>query len=90
MNFKEAQRCFKNNELSRAMEILNEYIPENTSDYQAVLLRARIHYRMQNWGDAINDYALVLDIEPDNPEAKSGMEMARNILGYFTPDMFNP
>jgi hypothetical protein len=31
-----------------------------------------------------------LELDPDNPEAKSGLEMARSILGYFTPDMFNP
>jgi hypothetical protein len=45
---------------------------------------------MQKWGDAMNDYSAVLDIEPLNQEAKAGMEMAKNILGYFTPDMFNP
>jgi len=31
-----------------------------------------------------------LENEPENQEAKSGIEMAGNILGYFTPDMFNP
>jgi hypothetical protein len=45
---------------------------------------------MQKWGDAMNDYSSVLELNPDHLEAKSGLEMARNILGYFTPDMFNP
>ena len=57
---------------------------------EALLLRGRIHYKMQKWGDAMNDYSSVLELDPDQPEAKSGLEMARNILGYFTPDMFNP
>jgi len=45
---------------------------------------------MQKWGDAINDFASVLENNPDHAEAKSRMKMAENILGYFTPDMFNP
>jgi hypothetical protein len=38
----------------------------------------------------MNDFAAVLDIDAQNAEAKTGLEMAKNILGYFTPDMFNP
>jgi len=38
----------------------------------------------------MNDYGSVLEIDPDNREAKSGIEMSKSILGYFTPDMFNP
>ena len=45
---------------------------------------------MQQWGNAMNDFSQVLDIEPENQEAKTGQEMAQSILGYFTPDMFNP
>jgi hypothetical protein len=55
-----------------------------------LLLRGRIYYKMQRWGDAMNDYAAVIEIEPQNHEAKVGIEMSKNILGYFTPDMFNP
>jgi hypothetical protein len=32
----------------------------------------------------------VLELQPENQEAKTGLEMAKSILGYFTPDMFNP
>ena len=45
---------------------------------------------MHKWGNAMNDYATVLEIDPNNQEAKTGLQMAKNILGYFTPDMFNP
>lgn len=87
---KEAQRLFQQNELPGALNILNEYISDGAVDSVALQLRARIHYKMQNWGGAMNDYAAVLEADPENPEAKSGLEMARSILGYFTPDMFNP
>jgi len=86
----ELKQLVDQNELSRSLELLNELIRLDSTDVSALQLRARIHYKMQKWGDAMNDYSSVLELEPDNPEAKSGLEMARNILGYFTPEMFNP
>ena len=72
------------------LAILNEQIQLNANDVPALQLRGRIYYKMEKWGDAMNDYSTILEIDPENTEAKSGLEMARNILGYFTPDMFNP
>ena len=86
----EAKLLFEQNELLGSMEILSRIIQINKNNSSAFLLRARIHYKMQNWGDALNDYYSVLEIDPENQEANSGVEMAKSILGYFTPDMFNP
>lgn len=90
MNISEAKKLFEQNELNKAMEILNELVLQYPADVHALLLRARILYKMQKWGDAMNDYSAVLEIDPANSEAGSGLEMAGSILGYFTPDMFNP
>jgi hypothetical protein len=90
MDITELKQLVEQNELSRSLEILNELILADRNDVSALQLRGRIHYKMQNWGGAMNDFSSVLEMEPDNPEAKLGFEMAQNILGYFTPDMFNP
>ena len=90
MNITEAKQLFDQNELTKALEILDELISKDGSDFHALLLRSRIFYKMQRWGDAMNDYSSLLEIDPENPEAKSGLTMARSILGYFTPEMFNP
>ena len=90
MDLREAKQLFEQNELEKALQILNELIAKNGTDIQALNLRGRIYYKMQKWGNAMNDYATVLEIDPVNAEAKSGLAMAGNILGYFTPDMFNP
>jgi hypothetical protein len=90
MDITELKKMVEQNELLKPLEILNEWIELNSSDVQVLQLRGRIHYKMQNWGMAMNDFSSVLELEPDNPEAKSGLKMAQNILGYFTPDMFNP
>ena len=90
MDFTEASQFFEQNELGKAKEMLDQLILENPTNIQSHLLRGRIFYKMQKWGEAMNDYNSVLEIEPKNAEANSGIEMARSILGYFTPDMFNP
>ena len=90
MGINEARHLFEKNELAAALGVLNKLIFEDSSDLSLLLLRARIFYKMQKWGDAMNDYNSVLEIDTVNLEAKSGLEMARNILGYFTPDLFNP
>lgn len=89
-SFDDARTLFEQNELNQSLEVLNEILRENSADLPSLNLRARIHFKMQKWGNAMNDYAAALEIDPENQEAKSGMEMAKSILGYFTPDMFNP
>jgi hypothetical protein len=86
----EAKALFDQNELSSSMETVSRYLSGDKENMEALLLRARIQYKMQRWGDAMNDYYAVLEVDPHNQEAKSGVEMAISILGYFTPDMFNP
>lgn len=86
----EAKAHFEKHELPEALNLVNEYLSGDKDNVDAMLLKARIQYKLQRWGDAMNEYHAVLDIDPDNKEAKSGLEMAKSILGYFTPDMFNP
>lgn len=90
MNILKAKQLFEQNELIKSKEILTQLIFDNPVDIDSLILRGRISNKMQNLGDAMNDFAAVLDIDPDNLDAKTGLEMAKSILGYFTPDMFNP
>ena len=86
----EAKVLFDQHELVGSLVIVNRIIENDSGNRDAFLLRARIYYKNQLWGKAMNDYYSVLEIDPNNQEAKSGIEMAKSILGYFTPDMFNP
>lgn len=86
-----ARSLFENNDLTESMEIVTQLITnKNEHLAEAFILRARIHCKLQNWGSAINDFSSVLELDPANQEAISGIEMVKSILGYFTPDMFNP
>lgn len=90
MSYTEAVCFFEKHEMENALEILNRLIIQNQADIKVLLLRGRIFYKMQRWGDAMNDFNAVLDLDSNNQEAQAGIEMAKNILGYFNPEMFNP
>ena len=85
-----AKQHFEAGELEIAHNILDSIVLQNEPVAEAFMVRGLIHFRKQKWGDAINDFARVLELDPDNSEARHRMEMVKNILGYFTPDMFNP
>lgn len=62
--------------------------PQNSEAY--LFLKGQIEQKFQNWGEAINAYNSVLEIDPDNEEAKNNLHLIQNILNFWNPDMFNP
>lgn len=86
----EVKALFDKHGLADSLSLVKEYLVTDKNNVDALLLKARILYKLQRWGEAMNEYQAVLEIDPNNKEAKSGLEMAKGILGYFTPDMFNP
>jgi tetratricopeptide (TPR) repeat protein len=62
--------------------------PGENSEY--FLIKGAIEQKYQNWAGAINAFNKVLDIEPDNEEAKNNLHLIQNIINFWNPDMFNP
>lgn len=90
IDFSKAKELFDANQIEEAQLVLNSIIEKEPGHFQAILLRGRIFSKKQNLGKAINDYEKVIELDPENKEAKTGLEMAKNILEYFTPDLLNP
>lgn len=88
--FLQAKQLFEANDLAGSLRILDDCISAKTGDKNIFGLRARIRFKQQDWGGAMNDFLSVLDLEPENNEAKTGLEMTQNILGYFNSDLYNP
>ncbi|MDX9880627.1 MAG: hypothetical protein RBS73_01090 [Prolixibacteraceae bacterium] len=86
------QQLIEENKLDDALKMLDRFYEMNSENLPAefYLLKARISGKQHKWGEVINHYHEVLEIDPGNSEAKSGIQMARGILGFFNPDMFNP
>lgn len=65
-----------------------EIEPEQTLDYWMV--KGKLEQKFQNWGEAINAFGKVLEIDNENPEAQNNLHIIQNILNFWNPEMFNP
>ncbi len=78
-------RVEKSNE---ARNIFNEIDPEETIEY--LMVSGNLEQKFQNWGKAMNAYSKILQINPENIEAKNRIKMIQSILNFWNPEMFNP
>ena len=85
-----AETLFTDGSIQESLSILNEILKSDERNIISLLLRAKIFYRQQKWGDALNDLNLILEIDPENLMAKSYKSMVMNIVSYWNKDNFNP
>ena len=78
-------RVEKSNE---ARNIYNEIVPEETIEY--LMVSGNLEQKFQNWGKAMNAYSKILQIDPENVDAKNRIKMIQSILNFWNPEMFNP
>lgn len=71
---------FKEYKLEEAQPVFEEIIEENPNDIVALLHLGKIYSRTQNYGEAMNFFSKVLELESDNSEAKTGLVLVQNIL----------
>ena len=71
-----------------ARRVFKDIEPEETVKYYFV--KGILEQKFQNWGEAINAFSKVLELDPDNNEAKNNLHLIQNILNFWNPEMFNP
>ena len=85
---KNIELLLKNDRAIEAKKAFLQLDNENSVEY--FLVRGKIEQKFQNWGDAINAFNQALEIDPENSEAQNNLQLIRNILNFWNPDMFNP
>jgi hypothetical protein len=73
-----------------ALELLNSTMIDGSLTIDRLLLRAKICYRLQKWGEALNDLNMILAQEPENSMAKNYKSMILDIITFWNKDNFNP
>jgi len=71
-----------------ARKIFDDIEPEETVLYYSV--KGKLEQKFQNFGDAINAFSKVIEMDPDNINAKNNLHIIQNILNFWNPEMFNP
>jgi uncharacterized protein HemY len=87
---REIDQFYRSDQLEKAEELIHKTLQSYPDDADLHFWLGKIHCRKQEWGKAINRFQRVLEIDPSYSGAKAQIQMASSILGYFTPDMFNP
>lgn len=82
------EQLLRNEETLEAMETFNKLETEETAIY--FLLKGKIAQKFQQWSDALNAYHRVLELDPGNGEAVNNIHLIKNILNFWSPEMFNP
>ena len=71
-----------------ARKIFKSIEPEESAIFY--FTKGVLEQKFQNWGEAINAFTRVLEIDPNNLDAKNNLHLVRNILNFWNPEMFNP
>lgn len=72
------------------MAALNSRIAEHPEEVEALLERGKLHFRMNEWGAALNDFNRVRQLDPAQTEAAQFAEMVQEILAFRYKDIYNP
>ena len=78
----------KNEKTQQARKLFEKLGEQNTVRY--FLLKGKIEQKYQNWGEAINAFNRVLEIDSQNTEAANNLQLIKNILNFWNPDLLNP
>ena len=65
-------------------------LAERPDDIDLLLERGKLHYRLNEWGAALNDFNRARHLDPDHVEARQFVEMIEEILAFRYKDIYNP
>lgn len=69
---------------------LTEQLAATPDDTALLLERGRLHFRLDEWGAALNDFNRVLRLDAAHEEARQLAGMVREILEFRYKDIYNP
>lgn len=75
-----AIQLFKAYQFEESRELLEQVIAKEPQNIEALLYLGKIHSKTQSYGDALNLFNRIIELEPNNKEAEIGIKLIQNIL----------
>lgn len=75
--------------LPEAERLLTEMVEACPEDADARYRRGRLRWRLGDRAGAISDYEHAAAADPSSPAA-AALQMARQIMDFYNPDLLNP
>lgn len=88
LNISAAQEAFDQNLPDVALAILDKITVANNGE--VLFLKGEIYFKLQKWGEALNQFSSFLEQFPTDMKAKSYCIMIQDILGFYHKDLYNP
>ena len=76
------------NRPEEALTILNQMSDKNLGE--VIFMKGEIYFKLQKWGEALNQFSLYLEQFPLDKKAESYCIMIQDILGFYHKDLYNP
>ena len=75
--------------VEQAIQMLDDYRQDSsTFRDEAFYLRGNAYRKLGNWKEALNNYRLAIELNPESP-AVQAQQMAMHILNFYNKDMYN-
>lgn len=87
-NINAAKGALEQNKPEEALIILDKLTADNNGE--VIFLKGEIYFKLQRWGEALNEFSLFLKYFPQDKKAESYCIMIREILGFYHKDLYNP
>lgn len=86
----EAEEYFEKGELANGLLAIEHLLETEQNDCNVLMLKAKIFYKQQKWGDALNALNKILELDPEHEPAKNYKQMVMDIISFWNKDSFNP
>mgnify|MGYP000831499298 CR=1 FL=1 len=80
------RQLINDNKADEALHLLDEYIKKNDSDDEAYYLRGNVYRKMGDIRQALNNYLMAIELNPDSP-AQTAYNAQIKILDFYNKDM---
>lgn len=84
-------RLISENKYDEALSLLDKAIDSEVDcrDAELFFIRGKVKWKLDDRAGAITDYEHACAIDSNSPAVKA-LEISRDIMDFFNPDIFNP
>ena len=72
----------------KGVKRLDEMLKARPDDEELHFMRAELFYKLNRYGEAMNDYLKVTELNPENKEAAGKIDIIKTILRYHNTDIY--
>jgi len=86
---KKIKQLISEGHTAEAISLLNEYISQYPDSDYAYLLRGDAYRKDSNFREALNNYLIAMELNPESP-ARQSHDMLMKIMEFYNKDLYNP